>query len=159
VLRLPAPITHAAPIPELCCTLNVVYHEYCFVREQARDDTRFPAVDWLQYVYAIAHDIHLCGNPQVREHLFAQLRARAGADLLGWTPPAAPPRRSGLKSAWDGIARTVRSALVPFGVRPLGDPTFKDVPSALVYADRTAPEYVPVADHVLYMQRGWKRAG
>ncbi len=159
-------LTHAAPIPDLCCNLNIVYHEYCFVRAQARDDARFPAVDWPRYVHAIAHDIQMCGNPQVRERLFALLRDRAGPDLLGWAPaapPPPPPRRSGVKGFWDGLAgplgTAIRSALVPLGVRPAGDPTFRDAAAALAYSDRVAPEYVPVADHVQYMQRGWKLAG
>jgi hypothetical protein len=133
-------LTYASPIPDLCCNLNIVYHEYCFVREQAQDNALFPAVDWQRYVHAIAHDIHLCANPVVQEQLFNQLRERAGADLLGWTPPASSPPQQ-------------------LGMDPPEDGTFGDTTAALAYSNRTAPEYVPIADHVLYMQRGWRLAG
>ena len=155
-------LTFATPIPELCCNLNIVYHEYCFVREQARDDARFPAVNWPRYVHAIAYDIHACGNPQIRERLFALLRERAGADLLGWAAPAEPapaPKPPERKGLWAGLSGAVRSVLTTIGGRPDGDLTFKTTAAALAYSDRVAPAFVPTADHVQYMQRGWKLAG
>ncbi len=150
----PRGLTFAAPVPEICCNLNVVYHEYCFVREQANDPTRFPIVDWPRYVHAIAQDIQYCANPDVRAHLFALLRNRAGEDLAGWVPPEETPPNV-RETLWSRLRDAVRSALG----EPSGAGTFRTTAAALVYSDRTAPEYVPINDHVQYMQRGWKLAG
>lgn len=152
----PRGITFAAPVPGVCCNLNVVYHEYCFVREQAGDPARFPAVDWGRYVHAIANDIQSCANPENRAALFATLKARAGADLAGWTPPpAAPSVPSPRKALWTRLRDAARAA----AGAPAADGTFRTTAAALAYSDRTAPEYVPINDHVQYMQRGWKLAG
>ncbi|MDY3563408.1 glycosyltransferase [Gemmata sp. JC673] len=150
-------ITFAAPVPEVCCNLNVVYHEYCFVREQANDPARFPAVDWKRYVHAIANDIQSCANPETRAALFATLKARVGADLAGWTPPpAAPPAPPApRRSLWAKLRDAARAARG----EPAADGTFRTTAAALAYSHRTAPAYVPINDHVQYMQRGWKLAG
>ena len=156
----PRGLTYAAPIPELCCNLNIVYHEYCFVRQQANDDARYPAVDWRRYVHAIAQDIQYCANPHVRAKLFDILKKHAGADLLGWAPAnaPAPARPPAATRVWASLRKAADLALMPLGFQS-SDGTFKDTAAALGYSNRTAPEYVPTADHVQYMQRGWKLAG
>ena len=156
----PRGLTFASPIPEICSNLNIVYHEYCFVRQQANDDARFPAVDWRRYVHAIAQDIDYCANPHVREQLFATLRKHAGDDLAGWSPTAPPPspQRSVAKRVWASFRKAADLALTPLGFQSY-DGAFKNTAAALQYSNRTAPQYVPVADHVQYMQRGWKLAG
>ena len=162
-------LTYAAPIPEICCNLNVVYHEYCFVWKQAQDEAKYPAVDWRRYVQAIAQDIELCGNPEVRAQLLAILRKHAGNELDSATP-APPPlqtrRRMGLKDYWNRLSRAswtkpIWLVLARLRVQPPADNrfTFKDVESAMYYSNRVKPYYVPTADHVQYMQRGWKLAG
>ena len=151
----PRGITFAAPVPEVCCNLNVVYHEYCFVREQAADPVRFPVVDWKRYVHAIANDIQSCANPEARAALFAALKARAGADLLGWNaPPEGAIAPAPRKSLWGRLRDAARAARG----EPAAGGTFRTTAAAIAYSQRTAPVYVPINDHVQYMQRGWKLA-
>jgi hypothetical protein len=146
----------ATPVPDVNCNLNVVYNEYCFVRQQANDPARFPEIDWTRYVHLIATDIQMCGNPAERERLFGLLRAKVGADLCGWAPAAeAPPVPASGRGVLSALGRAVRAAL---GFRD-GDPTFRTADAAVAYSSRTPPRYVPIADHVQYMQAGWKLAG
>jgi hypothetical protein len=162
-------LTFAAPIPAVCCNLNIVYHEYCLARQQARE-VKFPPVHWVRYVHAIANDLHLCENTEVRERLFVILREHAGEELAGWVPPV-PPKRAPdrISERFERIVwRTgglltapLRLALSGLGFGPSEEVrhTFANVRAALAYSNRTAPTFVANPDHLVYMRSGWKLAG
>lgn len=149
-------VAPATPVPKVNCNLNVVYNEYCFVRQQANDLELFPKIDWNRYVHLIANDIQSCGNSTERERLFGLLRAEVGADLLGWTPATEPPSRS--SSGWLKLFALGRAARAALGLG-YAFPEFSSSAAAVAYSNRTLPRYVPNADHIQYMQPGWKLPG
>lgn len=147
-------LTFASPISEICCNVNVVYHEYCFVREQAQS-MKFPEVDWKRYVHIIANDIHYSRNTELKGKLFALLKARVGDDLLGWTPPpqaADLAPRSSASKAWTQLRRLV-------GIPSAADPLeFDSSIEALKFSNRFPPKYAENADHLGFLHKGWAPA-
>jgi hypothetical protein len=86
--HLPAGRHDSTPEPAFETTANAIFEEYCFVRAQATDPTRFPAVDPRGYLATNALSASRIRDPERRARVEELVRRR------GWTPAARAANRA-----------------------------------------------------------------